>query len=257
MGDGGLNYENPLMDLYILAQSGKKMPRVCFLGTASGDDSNYTKYFKYVFGNYPCTTHDLALFHPHTANIEEFIMSMDVIYVGGGHSKSMLGVWREWGVDKILRGAYENGTVLAGGSAGSVCWFRECITDSFPGGLSVMPCLDFLPYSHCPHYASEKRRSVYNSNIAAGKISAGYAADDYTALHFIDGNLVRCVSSVEDAHCYNLYRSNDNKPIQTRLNTKYLNIERYKNEFIFNSPCFDYLKDLKLIDDPELDSGMQ
>jgi len=238
MGDGGLDSQNPLMDLYILAQAKKRMPKVCFLGTASGDSEGYTRFFRQIFDRYPCRTASLALFRPDTSDIRGFIMDQDVIYVGGGQSKSMLGVWREWGLDKILQEACENGTVLSGGSAGSVCWFDQCITDSIPGSLTVMNCTGILPYSNCPHFASMSRRASYAKFIASGEIKGGYAADDFAALHFVDGQLVRGISNRHYAHAYKVSME-DGVFTQERLKTQWLGAKGYQRDYIFNSPMFD------------------
>lgn len=244
MGDGGTDDKSPVMDLYILAQSKKTMPKICFLPTASGDNMGYADYFKRLFSRYPCVPSYLSLFHPTTPNIREFIMSQDVIYVGGGHSKSMLGVWKEWGMDKILREAYESGIILSGGSAGSVCWFDQCITDSIPGALTVMNCLGILPYSNSPHFGSRERREAYAHYVSTDKIKAGYAADDFAALHFIDGKLERCVSSRQYAKCYKLGKNSDNGNFfQKRLVTFFLGEKQHQQNFIWNAPCFEYLND--------------
>jgi dipeptidase E len=237
LGDGGTDGENPLNDLYILAQSQKKNPKICFLGTAGGDDPNYSKYFHQLFGQYPCKTSDLSLFHPETADIKDFLLSKDIIYVGGGHTKSMLILWRGYGIDSILKEAYENGTILSGGSAGLVYPALECITDSIPGSLTVLPCLGILPFSLCPHYASRERRKVYTSFVREGKIGSGFAADDFAALHFVDGQHFRSVSSRPHAKTYKVSLENGNV-VQKRLKTDWLNIEKYQNEYIFNSPTF-------------------
>jgi len=241
MGDGGLDGSNPYMDLYILAQSQKEKPKVCFLGTASGDNTGLIKFFHRIFDRYPCKPSSLSLFNPHTPDIADFIKSQDVIYVGGGQSKSMLGVWREWGMDKILREAYEGGTILSGGSAGSVCWFDQCITDSIPGSLTVMNCIGILPFSNCPHFASWARRTSYSKFIRSGEIKAGYAADDYAGLHFVNESFLRGVSNRPHAKTFNLFLEGK-ELIQKRLKTYWLGMREYQEEFIFNSPMFDARK---------------
>lgn len=243
MGDGGTDDKTPVLDLYILAQTKKTNPRICFLPTASGDNMGYANYFKQLFSRYPCRPSYLALFHPTTSHIREFIMEQDVIYVGGGHSKSMLGVWKEWEVDKYLREAYENGTILSGGSAGSVCWFEQCITDSIPGALTVMNCLGILPMSNCPHFASRERREAFSHYVSTNEIKEGYAADDFAALHFVNGKLERCVSSRPYAKCYKVGKDAEGKVFQKRLKTKFLGEKQHQEEFLWSAPCFSYLKD--------------
>lgn len=171
----------------------------------------------------------------------DFIADMDVVLVSGGHSKSMMILWQGYGIDTALKTAYENGTVLAGGSAGSVCWFDECITDSKPEALSVMNCLGILPYSNCPHFASKSRREAYAHFVNEEQIKPGYAADDYASLHFQDGQLLRCVSNRQHSKCYYLGK-NQGKFFQKRLRTDFLGEKKYQEEYIWNAPCFDYLK---------------
>ena len=237
MGDGGTDDRNPLMDLYILAQSNVRRPKICFLGTASGDNQGYIGHFEYLFKRYPCQPCHLSLFHPHTADIADFIHSMDIVYVGGGQTKSMIGLWKEWGLDKILRDAYNTGVILSGGSAGAVCWFKECITDSIPGRLTVMPCLDILPDSYCPHFASQERRAAYANHVREMKISPGYACDDYAAVHFVDGMFHRAISNRPYAKAYHVSMT-ENGVQQRRLYTKWLGMKATQEELIFNSPTF-------------------
>lgn len=232
-GDGLLNERNPLQDFYILAQSKIKNPKICLLPTASGDNNGLVKYFENIFEKYPCKPSSLTLFNPHTADIEDFICNQNIIYVTGGQSKSMLGVWKEWGLDIILRKAYENNVIMAGGSAGSVCWFSQCITDSIPGSLSVMNALGFIPVSNCPHFLSQERRTSYRKFVANNSIVAGYAADDYAALHFENEELIRCVSSTHYSKCWKV--SNEQ---QTRLKTIWLGLDQNQEELIWSSETF-------------------
>jgi dipeptidase E len=142
MGGGGFSMEpeNPLLDVYIMAQARKKTPSVCFFPHATDDAPRYCFNFYKAFSRFDARLSTLSLFTPHTADLESFLLAQDVIYVGGGNTRSMLALWREWGLDRILRKAYEEGVVLAGISAGANCWFEQCSTDSVPGKLSVMDC---------------------------------------------------------------------------------------------------------------------
>lgn len=237
MGDGGLDSKSAYVDLYILAQAGKERPKVCFLPTASGDNEGLSKYFINLFERYPCKPTVFKFFAPSTADYADFLMSQDVIYVGGGQSKTMLGVWKEWGADRILRDAYENGTVLSGGSAGSVCWFDQCITDSIPGSLTVMNCLGIIPHSNCPHFASQSRRNSYAKYIMSEEIKAGYAADDFAGIHFIDGEFHRAISGRPYAKVYKCAKV-DGQYVQKRLKTKWLDLPDYNQDLVFNTPLF-------------------
>ncbi len=188
--------ENPLLDRYILEQARRKKPRICFIGTASGDAVGYIDRFYESFGKLSCEPSHLSLFKGVPGSMEDFVLEQDIVYVGGGNTRNLLVLWREWGLDLILRLALEKGTVLCGLSAGSLCWFAEGVTDSVPGSLTPLRGLGFLSGSNCPHYDGEaERRPSYHQLIAEGKIGGGYAAEDGVALHFIDGTLRYIVSS--------------------------------------------------------------
>lgn len=238
MGGGGFTMErSPLLDLYVLASSGKTNPNICFLPTASADNSNYIEFFEKVFEQYPCRTSYLEIFSPSVRDMEGLLLDADIIYVGGGNTKSMLALWREWGVDRALKLAYEQGTILAGVSAGFVCWFEECVTDSIPHKFTAMNCLGLLKGSGCPHYTNAKGRpEAYHRLLADGQISAGYAADDGVALHFIDGKLERTVASRRDASGYHLYRDMDLKVQEEQIQPLYLGDEENFEKFI--APLF-------------------
>jgi dipeptidase E len=138
----------------------------------------------------------LPLFRTSIADIDSFLAVQDLIFVGGGNTRNMLLLWHAWGVDTALQHAWNNGVILAGVSAGAICWFEGGLTDSFPGLLRPLPGLSWLRGSFCPHYDSEPgRRSAFQEAIASGALPAGYAVDDDVALHFSDGRLVTTCSS--------------------------------------------------------------
>jgi peptidase E len=212
MGGGGFSMEpeNPTLDRYVLQLTGKERPRVCFLGQAGGESPDYLVRFYRDFVALDCHPSHLSLFAPHTADLADFLLSQDVIYVGGGNTKSMLALWREWGVDAILRRAWEQGIVLAGVSAGAICWFEQGSTDSIPGRLSALPCLSFLPGSCAPHFDGEaERRPTYRQMIATGEILPGYGIDDGAAIHFIGREFHRIVASRADARAYRVEKVGD------------------------------------------------
>ena len=104
--------------------------------------------------------------------LDSIINQADIIYVGGGNTKSMLAVWRDWKFDKLLLKAYQNGKILCGVSAGAICWFEKGITDSWEGNLRVLDCLKFLPGVCCPHYDGEKdRKPIVKKLISSRDIS--------------------------------------------------------------------------------------
>lgn len=223
MGGGGFSMEpdNPLLDDFILSLTGKARPRVCFVPTASGDDPAYIVSFYDALATRSVASH-LPLFARRGEEIGPFLLAQDVIYVGGGNTENMLAVWRVHGVDRALRAAWEAGVVLAGLSAGSLCWFETGTTDSFGTALEPLSGgLGLLPGSHCPHYDGEpNRRPVYQRLIAEG-LPAGYAADDGAALHFVGTELREVVSSRPEAFAWRV-ELREGEVVETRLPTRYL-----------------------------------
>ena len=115
----------------------------------------------------------------------------------------MLAIWSVHGVDAILREAWERGIVLAGSSAGSICWFEAGVTDSFGDELAPLRCLGFLPGSNCPHYDSEpQRRPTYRRLVEAGELPPGLAAEDGVGLHFVGTELAEAVAARPNAGAF-------------------------------------------------------
>lgn len=220
MGNGGfsMNPDNHLFDNYILSASDKEKPKICFLATASGDSPGYIELFYKFFQNKNCTPSHLSLFAGHTDKIEDFVLSQDILYVGGGNTRNMLALWKEWNLDKIVVKAYNNGTMLCGLSAGSICWFEEGLTDSTPNQLNKLQCLGILPGSNCPHFDSQpERRPAYIKRIQTGELLSGIATDDGCALHYIDEKLFKVISSIPSAKAYSF-----TKNLETILEPEYL-----------------------------------
>lgn len=204
LGGGGFSMEpeNPALDLYILAQANTLKPRICFLPTASGDAVRYIANFYRAFSKLNCRTAHLSLFQ-RTPDVRSFLLDQDIIYVGGGNTKSMLAVWKEWGIDILLREAWKRGIILAGISAGAICWFEQGITDSFANELSVLDCLGFLKGSCCPHYDGEAdRRPSFHHLLLQNRIHPGYALDDGAAIHFTGESVHRTIRSRPHAKAY-------------------------------------------------------
>jgi dipeptidase E len=223
LGGGGFSMEpeNTLLDSYILKQSGKDNPKICFIPTASGDSEDYIQRFYSFFKNQNCSPSHLSLFRPPTRDLESFILEKDIIYVGGGNTKNLLALWKDWGLDTILKKAWNQGILLAGISAGSICWFEEGVTDSYGEGLEPLKCLGFLKGSNCPHYDGEaERRPAYQNLIGTKKIQAGIAADDGVAIHYIEQEISKIVSSRPTSKAYRV--SCENKVVETQLRTDFL-----------------------------------
>jgi peptidase E len=141
---------------------------------------------------------------PNVDDPEDLLLSQDVIFVGGGSVANMIAVWRVHGIDRILRRAWESGVVLAGVSAGAICWFEGGTTDSFGPVLRPFTAgLALLSGSYCPHYDSEpSRRPTFQALVAGGTLAAGIACDDGAAAHFADSELTAIVAAWDGATGY-------------------------------------------------------
>lgn len=206
IGGGGFyrDAENLELEKYVIQQSGVDNPRVCFVPTASGEPDHYVASFYSAFLKLACRPTVLTFFK-RTPDLRSFLLNQDVIYVGGGNTKSLLAVWRDWGVIEILREAWEAGIVLTGVSAGAICWFEQGLTDSFSDGLQPLECLGFLPGSCCPHYDGEvQRRPSYHKLLTTGEISAGVAIEDWTGVHFKGTEIHRVITSKRGARAYSM-----------------------------------------------------
>jgi dipeptidase E len=232
IGGGGflMEPENPLLDRYCLDCTGKTVPKVCFVPTASGDSEDFLSRFYTAFARYPCEPSHLAFFRkPRSGaiplnNIEENLLNQDLIYVGGGMTRSMLAVWREWNLDKILRKAWQSGILLAGMSAGAICWFEYGGSDSNGSDkMSPLKGLGLIHGSCTPHYDGESnRRPDLHWLVKNGELPLGVGIDDGAAVLFEEQQVVEVVASRPAAKAYQIKREEDGQVIEEPLKTRYL-----------------------------------
>jgi dipeptidase E len=191
-------------------------PRVLFVGTATGDDPVYILSAYERLEGLAQVSH-LKFFPYPPPEFRELALSHDVIFIGGGNTANMLAIWRLHGFDEILREAWEQGIVLAGSSAGMICWFEAGVTDSFGPQLEGMrDGLRFLPGSACPHYDGEDlRRPRYRELVDAG-FPPGYAAEDAVALHFAGEELAEAVTAQPGKLAYRVEPGSET-PIKARV----------------------------------------
>ena len=220
-GGFGRNPKHNKIEKYILGQTGKENPNILFLPTASAEDKSYIVNFYTCFSSLNCEPNHVTLFE-RTPRLDGIINKADVIYVGGGNTKSMLAVWRGWKLDKLLYKAYNKGKILCGVSAGAICWFEQGITDSWVSNLNVMECLGFLPGMCCPHYQEEvDRRSSVHEFIKKGKSMPGYAIDGGAAVQFKEGKYSKSVQFYPDSHVYKVFLKDD-QVVEKRMDMKIL-----------------------------------
>jgi dipeptidase E len=169
--------------LRLARERGSERPRICILPTASGDTSELIGSFYAAFGERPCEPSDVSLFRlgRRPMALREHLLSQDLIYVGGGSLVNLLAVWEAHDVASILSLAWRQGIVLAGQSAGAMCWFQAGITKSSGKPLAAAG-LGLLGGSLCVHYNDEpERRAAYLDAVADG-MPSGYGLDDYAGL---------------------------------------------------------------------------
>jgi peptidase E len=193
MDDESLRQERWLLEL--TRPEAQPRPRVLFVGTAGGDGERGQLKFLRAFSQLDCRPACLPFFpYDMKRDYRQAALDADLIYVGGGNTPAMLAVWREFGFETALRQAYEQGTVLAGISAGANCWFEQYITDSVPGG-GVRPGLGWLPGVYCPHLDSEPWRQPLLAAQAAPAVGAG----DGVVVLYEDGRWANAVHSAAAA----------------------------------------------------------
>ncbi|HUS86152.1 MAG TPA: peptidase E [Bacteroidales bacterium] len=200
---GGLNKE---IIKYIIKLTGKDKPRLCFFPTASADDPRSAVYWYQLCAGLdaiPFVQNMFITSYRMNQSWEEVLLSMDGIIVGGGNTLNMIAIWKAQGIDEVLMKAWDQGIILGGGSAGSLCWFEEGTTDSRPKELTKMECLGFLKGSHSPHYDAEpERRPRYHELIKSGILKAGYAIDNNAAIYFEDNRVSRVVATDNRSNAY-------------------------------------------------------
>ena len=204
IGGGGFTTESApsLLDEYLVRVAGAR--RICFIPTASGDAHDDLEKFYRAFARFPAELSHLAFFRSPRpgavalAGFERALAEQDLIYVGGGNTRSMLAVWRDWGVPQALRNAYAGGTTLAGVSAGAICWFEWGASDSASPGTAGAPLrgLGFLRGSCSPHWGGEAhRRREFHAMVRRGDVPEGYGLSDGAALLFEDGRAAEAVAA--------------------------------------------------------------
>ncbi|WP_149550921.1 peptidase E [Streptomyces marokkonensis] len=205
LGGGFSTDDDGLLDDWLLGHARGPRPKVCFVPTASGDAPAYAEKFLDAFRTRGCEPSVLSLFRRELDDeaLRAFLLSQDVVYVGGGNTANLLAVWRVHGVDRLVCEAYERGTLLCGISAGANCWAEGSLTDSFGPLTYLADGLGLLPGSVCPHHDGEPgRRDSYRAAVAGGMLPAGWAVEDGAGALFVDGRLVEAVTRSSEARLY-------------------------------------------------------
>lgn len=232
IGGGGflMEPENQLLDRYCLKCTGKTTPKVCFIPTASGDSEDFLSRFEQSFSRYSCIRSHLTFFRRPRAgsillndNLEQNLLNQDLIYVGGGNTRAMLTVWQEWNLCELLKKAWQSGVVIAGMSAGAICWFEYGGSDStYYGELSPLPDLGLIKGSCTSHYDGESnRRPNLHSLIKSGQLPSGIGIDDGAGVLFEGQQIAEVVASKPFATAYKV-ELKQGKIIEKSMPARYL-----------------------------------
>ena len=171
---------------HLLDLTGAERPRVCLLPTASGDPQEGIGSFHTVLGGRECEASHISLFRLERERVDlrEHLLEQDLIYVAGGSMLNLIAIWRAHGLDRILAEAWKRGVLLAGQSAGAMCWFEFGITAS-SGRPVPARGLGLLPGTLSVHHGRDpQRRAALLDEIASGELPGGYALDDGAGLLF-------------------------------------------------------------------------
>ncbi len=215
----------PLLNAAIDLAGAPRRPKLCHLGTASGDQQYWKAWINDAFvGTDVWVTH-LDLFPmPNVADMRAHLLAQDVIWVGGGSVAGLLAMWRLHGLDEIFHEVWQAGVVLGGVSAGSICWHTGGVTDSFgPALRTVTNGLGLLPYANGVHYDSQtQRRPLLQRLVAEGTLPDAYATDDGVGLLYRGTQLVEALSECPDAAAYRITRDAVGRAVETRIEPRRL-----------------------------------
>jgi len=199
---------------YALDVTGAQRPRVCVMATAQGDNpADYLRLLS-AFERSGVEASHLSLFPmPSVPDPRELLLGQDLVMVGGGSVANMLAVWRVHGLDAAFREAWQRGVVLAGASAGAICWFVGGTTDSFGPQLRLFSeGLGLLTYSYSPHYDSDElRRPTHQRLVAEGALPPGWGADDGVAMHFVDDQLTEVLADRDGVHAWRVEQAGETR----------------------------------------------
>jgi peptidase E len=211
-GDG----EAGVLIQFVLGLTGKERARVCLIPTASAENPELmVRFYEELSGFADCS--HVSFFPWPLDRLREHVLSQDALFVSGGNTANMLAIWRAHGFEQIVRESWEQGIVLAGSSAGMICWFEAGVTDSFgPQLAGLQDGLGFLPGSACPHYDGEDRRRPMYQELVAGGFPSGIAADDAVGLHYMGTELKEAVAAREGSRAYRVEPGSET-PIDPRL----------------------------------------
>ena len=206
IGGGEIPFTTTLIDKYIISLANTEKPKVLFIPLASGDFAPYIEKFSSYYSELGCEVDVLKLTCTDNDNlIRSKIFTANIIYIGGGNTAKMMRIFKRTKVNEYLIQAYEKGIILTGLSAGAMAYFTNGYSDSNrstnpDASLTLVKCLNIIPYCFCPHYNAQERKSF--DEFVKVKNFKGLALEDNTALLFIDDEIKGVIKSDENAKAY-------------------------------------------------------
>ena len=216
IGGGEIRNKTTLkIDEYIVnlakAHAGEKRAVGLFLGTASHDSMPYFNSFRKTYTSVFDIKAECALTVYGEMNydhIKEKFDKADLIYIGGGDTKFMLDKWRESGILELVLSAYNRGVIIAGLSAGAICWFEKMYTDydlmrnKESGEYKILDGLNILKGVCAPHY--NERVIDYHETLIKHGLTNAVGIENDCALEYTNGELTKVISSGGKAYALNL-----------------------------------------------------
>ena len=201
----------------------KENPQICFLPTANADSPYSIKHWYEITADLDMRPRVLETWissFRQDKSFEEILLEMDAIIIGGGNTLNLISILKAQEIDLVLKKAYQQGIILAGGSAGSLCWFNSGLTDSRPKKLTVVEGLGFLDYSNNVHHDSRygNRKEMYYDFVLNNKLGSGYACDEKSGIVFVNGKAQSSISFDADSFSYWVYEK-DGIVIEEKLDT--------------------------------------
>lgn len=216
IGGGGFQMEGSAspIDDYLLSLTISATPKICLLSTASGDRPDYIELFHHAYAGRRCEPSHAAFFERDPqpgavplSNLGSHLLEQDIVFVSGGNTRAAIAVWREWGVERILAKALHAGVLLAGMSAGAMCWFEWALTDTYwEPHYRPIHGLGFLPGGCRVHYSdAPEQRGRLHTAVQAGAVPSTMAITDGAAVLYDAGVVSRVVTWRPGASAYRVF----------------------------------------------------
>jgi peptidase E len=216
---------SPLQEFAVeLAGVTGRATRIGFIGTAGGDQ-RHGESDQLIAAR--LSGHDarhIRLFDRRDEDLRAALADLDVVWVDGGSVVNLLAIWRAHALDAALREAGDAGVVLAGSSAGALCWHRGGPTSSFGPSLTVeTDALGFVDASLAVHYDSQpRRRPLMHEAVATGLLPDGYGVDEGAAVLYRGGQFIEAVSETPGAQVFAIRRAGADAALEEPLPTRLL-----------------------------------